>query len=184
MDLTRDEVRTDVLYQMGALAAFARAAGAALVHVSPHGRLGNLAVTDTKYALGVADAVEEYDSAMTILTQAGVLEREARQRGLRVAVMGLIDREYEDDGTLVSRREHGAVLHDPERIVERALTMVVDGCVISRNGVRVDIACDSLLLHGDNEPSITAARQVRAALEREGVQVAALGAPLPEPDTR
>ncbi len=173
MDLTHDEIRTDVLYQVGALNAFVRAHGARLVHVTPHGRLGNLVVTDRHYALGVADAVEEYDPTLTILTQVGELEREARARGMRVGVLGMIDRAYEDDGNLVSRREPGAVLHDPDEIAERALTMVLDGSVVSRNGVRVEVACDSLLMHGDNEASIRAARHVRSALEREGIQIEA-----------
>lgn len=173
IDATRDEIRTDVLFQMGALQAFAQAAGSRLAHVSPHGRLGNLAVTDRHYAAGVADAVEEYDTSLIVLTQAGELEQEARNRGIAVRVMGLIDRAYEDDGTLMSRCEPGAVLHDPDRIAERALSMVLDGCVISRHGNRVEIGCDSLLLHGDNDVSVGAAQQVRAALEAEGVRLAA-----------
>jgi UPF0271 protein len=176
MDLTPNEIRTDVLYQLGALEAFARAAGTRLTHLSPHGRLGNLVVTDRRYALGVADAVESYDPTLVTLTQAGELEREARARGLPVAVMGFIDRAHEDDGNLVSRRAPGAVLHDPAEITDRALSMVLDGSVLSRNGNRVEIVCDSLLMHGDNDASIEAARQVRAALESHGVTIQALSA--------
>lgn len=172
MDLTNDEVRTDVVYQMGALSAFARAAGGTLAHMSPHGRLGNLVVTEPHYARAVVNAVEEYDPSLIVMTQAGALEREARARGIRVSVMGLIDRAYEDDGTLVSRREVGAVLDDPDLITERALEMVLDGSVRSRNGRRVKVTCDSILLHGDNSASIRAAHQVRAALEKEGVRIA------------
>jgi UPF0271 protein len=176
MDLTRDEVRADVIYQIGALAGFARAAGTRVTHVSPHGRLGTLAMTDPTYAAGVADAVEEYDADLTVLTMAGELERESRRRGLPVIIMGMIDRAHEDDGSLVSRREPGAVLHDPAEIVERALSIVLDGSVISRHGRRVEIECQSLLLHGDNGASITAAEQVKAALVAEGVTVASFAA--------
>lgn len=172
MDLSREEVRADVLYQIGALEAFARVAGTRVTHVSPHGRLGTLVSTDRKYALGVADAVQEYGTGLTVLTLAGELEHEARDRGLPVVVMGLIDRAYEDDGTLVSRREPGAVLHDPDLIAERALSMVLAGSVASRNGVRVPVTCQSLLMHGDNPASIVAAEQVRARLENEGVTIA------------
>ena len=179
MDLTRDEIRTDVLYQVGALAAFARAGGGALRHVSPHGRLGNLAVTDRRYADGVADAVAEYDPALVVLTQAGELERAARERGMTVSVMGLPDRAYEDDGNLVPRREPGAVLHDPDEIADRALAIVLDHAVVSRHGNQVEVTCDALLLHGDNDASIRAARKVRAALEKEGVRIAAFPGPGP-----
>lgn len=172
MEISHDELRTDVLYQIGALEAFARKEGTAVSHVSPHGRLGTLVSTDRDYARAVADAIEEYDADLTVLTLAGELEHEARDRGMPVVVMGLIDRAYEDDGTLVSRREAGAVLHEPELIAERALRMVLEGHVLSRNGVKVEISCQSLLMHGDNPASIDAAEQVRAALEREGVTVA------------
>lgn len=172
MELSRDEVRTDTLYQVGALQAFARAAGTTVTHVSPHGRLGSLVSTDRHYALGVADAIEEYGGDLTVLTMVGELEAEARRRGLRVVVYGLIDRAVEDDGSLVSRREPDAVLHDPDLIVERALSMILDGSVCSRNGVRIEVTCDSLLMHGDNPASITAAEHVRSALEREGVRIA------------
>ncbi len=172
MELSRDEIRTDVIYQIGALQGFARAAGTTVTHVSPHGRLGTLVATDLHYALGVADAVEQYDPSLTVLTMTGELEREARNRGLQVVVFGLIDRVVEDDGTLVSRREPDALVHDPDLIVERALSMVLDGSVRSRNGHRVEVACESLLMHGDNPASIQAAEHVRAALEREGVAIA------------
>lgn len=176
MELSRDEVRTDVVYQIGALQAFATAAGTRVVHVSPHGRLGSLVSTDTKYALGVADAVEQLDADLTVLTLPGELEHEARRRGLPVAVIGLADRAFEDDGSLVSRREPDAVLHDAERVVERALTMVLEGHVLSRNGHKVPVQCDSLLLHGDNSASIEAAERLRVALEEEGVRVASTAA--------
>jgi 5-oxoprolinase (ATP-hydrolysing) subunit A len=176
MELSRDEVRTDVVYQIGALDGFARAAGSRVRHVCPHGRLGTLVATDREHALGVADAVEEYDADLTVYTLPGELEREARARGLPVAVIGLVDRAFEDDGSVVSRREAGAVLHEPDVIVERALSMAVDGTVLSRNGKRVDMACDTLLMHGDNAASISAAELVRAALEDAGVTLAAFTA--------
>ena len=171
MELSRDEVRTDVLYQVGALTAFANAAGTEVTHLSPHGRLGSLVATDRVYAQGVADAAEQLDQ-ITILTLPGELEREARDRGLPVAVYGLVDRQLEDDGSLVSRRDPDALVHDPDRIVERALSMVLDEMVLSRGGVEVEQRCDSLLMHGDNDASIVAAERIRAALLAEGVVIA------------
>ena len=173
MDLTRDEVRTDVLYQVGALGAFARAHRRSLAHVSPHGRLGNLVVADKEYAGAVAEAVEAYDPTLPILTQPGELELAARDRGLRVGILAMIDRAYEADGSLVSRRLPGAVLHDPEEIADRAVRLVVEKVVIARTGERVEVEADSLLMHGDNDPSIRAAELVRRRLEAEGVRVAA-----------
>ncbi len=171
-----DEVRTDVLYQIGALHAFVEAAGASLSHVTPHGRLGNLVVTDRTYAEAVAAAVEAFDPTLILVAQSGELEHVARERGLIFARLGLVDRAYEDDGTLVSRREEGAVLHDPEEIAERTISMVVDGTVRSRNGKLVEVDCDTVLLHGDNPGSIRAAALVRSSLEAAGVVIAPLRA--------
>ena len=174
IEASAEEVRTDVLYQIGALSAFARAAGTRLTHVSPHGRLGNLVVSDEKYAAPVADAIEAFDPALVVVTYSGALSRIARDRGLPVGLLGFPDRGYEDDGTLVSRREPDAVLHDPEVIAERAVRMAVDGTIVARSGTEIEVEIDSLLLHGDNEASVVAARQVRRALEGAGVRVAPL----------
>jgi UPF0271 protein len=174
IDMSAEEVRTDVLYQIGALAAFAKAAGTALTHVSPHGRLGNLVVSDEHYARPVAEAVEAVDPTLIVVTYSGALERLARERGLRVGLLGFADRAYEDDGTLVSRKEPGAVLHDPDVIAERALSMVTTGTVTSRTGREVAVEVDSILLHGDNEASVAGARQLRNGLEDAGVLVVPL----------
>ena len=174
MEMTADEVRTDVLYQIGALSAFARACGTRIKHMSPHGRLGNLVVTDDHYAQAVLGAVEEYDSGLVILTSPGKLERLARDREVGVALMGFPDRAYEDDGTLVSRKEPGAVFTAPEEIVERALSIVVDGMITSRHGTTVETHVDSILLHGDNVASIASAGEIRRGLERAGVRLAPL----------
>jgi UPF0271 protein len=131
-------------------------------------------VSDERYARPVAEAVEAYDPTLIVVTYSGALERLARERGLRVGLLGFADRAYEDDGTLVSRKEPGAVLHDPGVIAERALSMVTTGTVTSRTGREVAVEVDSILLHGDNEASVAGARQVRNGLEDAGVLVAPL----------
>jgi 5-oxoprolinase (ATP-hydrolysing) subunit A len=174
IDASAEEIRTDVLYQLGALAAFARAAGTPVTHVSPHGRLGNLVVSDEAYARPVAEAVEAYDPEMIVVTYSGELARLARARGLRVGLLGFADRGYEDDGTLVSRKDPDALLHDPERIAERAVEMVTTGGITARSGKHIELDVDSVLLHGDNEASVAAARRVRAGLEAAGVVITPL----------
>ena len=169
-----EEIRTDVLYQLGALQGFAAAHGTPLVHVSAHGRLGNLVVTDEHYARPVLEAVEAFDRRLIVVTYPGVLQRLCRDHGLKVGVLGFPDRAYEDDGTLVDRVEPGAVIHDPELIAERAVRLATERIVLSRNGVRVEVPADSLLLHGDNEASVQAAARVRSAVEAAGVVVAPL----------
>lgn len=173
IETSADELRTDVLYQLGALSAFARAAGTALTHISPHGRLGNLVVEDERYARPVLDAVLTFGD-LIVVTYAGVLADLARRAGLQVGLLAFPDRAYEEDGTLVSRREPDAVLHDPGEITERALRMVETGRVTARSGAVIELEFHSLLLHGDNAASVDAAHDLRRGLEAAGVTVAAL----------
>jgi UPF0271 protein len=172
IEMTRAEVRADVLYQLGALHAFVVAAGGRLAHVSPHGRLGNLTVTDATYADGVLDAVEAFDPSLVVVGQSGLIHDLAAERGLTTGRLGFPDRAYQPDGALVSRREPGAVLHDVDLITERALSMALHGVVLSTDGDEVKVECDSILLHGDNVASVDAAHMVRRALQEAGVVIA------------
>lgn len=171
MALSANEVRTDVLYQVGALAAFASARGTGLSHVAPHGRLGNLAVTRADYADAVARAVRSLDPTLLILTQEGELARAGRELGLAVGILGLADRAYQDDGLLVPRTQAGAVLHDDDEIADRTMRMVRDGSVSSVGGREIPVTCDSILLHGDNAGAVTRAELIRSRLEAEGVAI-------------
>ena len=180
MDLTADEVRTDVIYQTGALAAFAKAHGTSLTHLAPHGRLGNLVATRTDYAAAVVDAVLAVDSGLVILAQDGCLADEARSRGVRVGIVGIADRAYQADGTLVPRTQPGAVIHDVETIAARTVQIVTEGYLYAVDGTRVDVQADTVLLHGDNPEAVENARAVRAALEAAGVTIASLSEVLAE----
>ncbi len=173
IEMSRAEVRADVLYQLGALHAFVVAAGGRLAHVSPHGRLGNLTVTDAVYAEGVLDAIEAFDPTLVVVGQPGLIHDLAEQRGLGTGRLGFPDRAYTPAGSLVSRREPDAVLHDVDLITERALGMALHGVVSSTDGTQIKVECDSILLHGDNAASVEAAHQVRRSLEDAGVQIAA-----------
>lgn len=174
MQMSYDELYCDVLYQLGALTGFARAAGVPVQHVSPHGRLGNLVVEDEAYARPVLDAIADLDDTLIVVTYSGTLEQLARERGLRVGLMAFPDRAYEDDGTLVSRQQPDAVFHDAAEIADRARRMVETGTVRARSGAIVDLDFDTVLLHGDNAESVTAAQHVRQVLEEAGVTVAPL----------
>lgn len=176
MDLTDHEVRTDVVYQLGALMAVAAYHDAEVVHLAPHGRLGNLVATRQGYADAVVDAVQRVRPSLRILAQDGCLADAARSAGVDLGIVGIVDRAYEDDGTLVPRSEPDAVLHDAGLIAERALRMVLDGVVVSRNGVEIPVGIDSILLHGDSPAAVAVARRVRADLEAAGIDIVAPGA--------
>lgn len=173
MDLTENEVRTDVVYQLGALSAFAAYHGAHVSHVAPHGRLGNLVATRPDYARAVVDAVSHIDPALRILAQDGELADAARGAGIVVGIVGIADRAYEDDGTLVPRSQPGAVIHDAGAIAARTVRMVTEGVIDSRNGVAIPVDVDTVLLHGDTPAAVVLARRIRTELEAAGVVIAA-----------
>lgn len=174
MELTPDEVRTDVLYQIGALQAFAAAHGTRVRHVAPHGRLGNLVATRADYAVAVADAVAALDPSLIVLAQDGELAEAARARDLRVGIVGIADRAYADDGTLVPRNQPGAVLHDEAEIAERTVRMVTEGVIESVGGRDIPVACDTVLLHGDTPGAVALAHRVRKELLAAGVRIEVL----------
>lgn len=177
IDLAPEEVTADVVYQIGALEAFARVEGTRLSHVTPHGTLGNLAVTDEPYAIAVADAVEGFDRELIVMTFAGgQLARICAERGLRVARIGAPDRAYGPDGKLVDRAERGALVRGPEAIAERAVQMVTEGTVTASDGSDVAAPADSILVHGDGPGAIVAARAVLHALRGAGVEIRPVGA--------
>lgn len=174
MDLTADEVRNDVIYQIGALSAFAAYHGTSVSHVAPHGRLGNLVATRQDYAAAVADAAHRVNPGLIILAQDGELAEAATGRGLPVAIVGIADRAYEDDGTLVPRGKPGAVIHDPATIVERTIRMVCEGFIESVSGRKLPVVADTVLLHGDNPGAVDLARLIRKELTAAGVTIAPL----------
>ncbi|MFJ1575178.1 LamB/YcsF family protein [Streptomyces sp. NPDC088182] len=178
MDLTPEEVRTDVLYQIGALQAFAVAHGTRVRHVAPHGRLGNLVAVRPDYARAVVEAVVSLDESLIVLAQDGELADAARARGLRVGIVGIADRAYRADGTLVPRSEPGAVIHDPDEVSRRTLRMVTEGVIRSVDGTDIPVTCDTVLLHGDSPGAIALAGRVREGLLAAGVTITSLDAVL------
>jgi UPF0271 protein len=176
MGLTAHEVRTDITYQLGALAAFAAYHGTRVRHIAPHGRLGNLVAVREDYAAAVVDAVTRIDPELIVLAQDGKLAEAARAEGLAVAIVGIADRAYEDDGTLVPRSQEGAVIYDADEIARRTVRMVREGVIDSRNGVAIPIVADTVLLHGDTPSAVELSRRVRSELENAGVTIEPLTA--------
>lgn len=176
IDMPASEVAADVLYQLGALSAFASYHGVKVTHITPHGRLGNLVAVRQDYAAAIADAVAKAAPHLVVVAGMGAMERAAKARGLAVAIVGNIDRAYLDDGTLVPRSQPGAVLHDPEEIAERAVRLATEGVVVTASGRELPVKVDSMLVHGDTPEAVLTARTVRSRLEAAGVRIAPVGA--------
>jgi len=174
--VTPDEAYDLVLYQVGALAAFARAQGVALRHVKPHGALYNMAARDRALADAIAAAVKDYDRALVLVGLANsALVDAGRAAGLAVAREAFADRRYESDGSLTPRRHADAVIHDPAQAIAQALAQVVDGCVVARTGERVRLEADTVCVHGDGPQAIAFATALRAAFDSTGIAVRAPG---------
>jgi len=172
MALTPAEIEDIVLYQIGAVAAFARAAGATLAHVKPHGALYNRAARDRQAADAIARAVFGFDRDLILVGLAGsALVEAGKGIGLPVAREAFADRGYEADGSLRARDLPGALLQSVDAVVEQAISLARDGCVQAVTGERVSIDADTLCLHGDTPGALEFARAVRAGLEQTGITV-------------
>jgi UPF0271 protein len=170
MDVDAAELTDDVLYQLGALDGIARVSGTRVSYLKPHGALYNAVVEHETQARAVVDAVAAYDERLPVLGLPGsALLLAAEAMGLRTVREGFADRAYTPAGTLVPRREPGAVLHDPAEVAERAVRMAVDGQVGAVDGSTVRVAVDSICVHGDTPGAVELARAVRAALVAAGL---------------
>jgi UPF0271 protein len=173
IDVDPAELREEVLYQIGALAAFGP-----VTYLKPHGALYNTAAVDEGHAGAVVDAVLAWREPLPVLCQPGsVLARLAVGAGLRVVAEGFVDRGYLPDGRLVPRREPGAVLHDVAAVTARAVRMATERVVEAVDGTLVELPVESLCVHGDTPGAVAMAGAVRDALTAAGVDLAPFAAP-------
>ncbi|MFF1299909.1 MULTISPECIES: LamB/YcsF family protein [unclassified Streptomyces] len=174
MDVPPDELAAEVAYQIGALEVFARAAGTRVSYVKPHGALYNRVVHDGEQAGAVVDGVLLAGAALPVLGLPGSrLLDLAAKAGLPTVTEAFADRAYTDGGTLVPRGQEGAVVTDPDTVVERSLGLARDGTVTAHSGTRIEVRARSLCLHGDTPGAVELARRVRERLTASGILVAA-----------
>ena len=172
MKLPAAEVRALLLYQIGALSGFCRAAGLDLQHVKPHGALYNQAAVDPDLAAAVAEAVRAFDPSLILVALAGSkLAAAGRAAGLAVAEEAFADRGYLASGDLVPRSHPRALLRDPAEAARRAVRMLESGVVEAVDGTPVKLEPQTLCIHGDTPGAAAFVREVRAALGGAGVSV-------------
>jgi len=174
IDVAPQDLTNDVIYQIGALEGFARVAGTSVAYVKPHGALYNTLVHHEEQAAAVVAAVREYDASLPVLGLPGSeWLRQAEDAGLDVVPEAFADRAYTPQGTLVPRREPGAVLHDPEVIAARCVRIATRREVEAIDGSVVEVHAASVCVHGDHPGAVVSATEVRKALESAGVEVRA-----------
>ncbi|VVO75107.1 hypothetical protein PS903_01471 [Pseudomonas fluorescens] len=172
MDLASDELTADVIYQIGALQGLAKAAGTCVRYVKPHGALYNTIAHDRRQALAVIEAIRAIDANLILVALAGSsLIELARNEGLQCIAEAFADRAYTPQGTLVSRREPGAVLHDPKLVAQRMLRLVEDGTIEAIDGSLARIQADSICVHGDSPAAVEMARELRRVLEQANMSL-------------
>lgn len=174
MQLAPDDVRAEVLCQVGALNALVRAEGGRLHHVKPHGALYNQAARDPVLADAIASAVRAIDPGLALYgLSGGELLRAAERAGLRAVAEVFADRGYQADGSLVPRQQPGALIEDVNDAVARTLRMVREGVVQAVSGETVPLQAETICLHGDGSQALAFARALHAALREAGVQLQA-----------
>lgn len=172
MDLSRDELIADVLYQISALDGLAKVAGSKVNYVKPHGALYNTIASNAVQAAAVIDAIKMYNPALVLVALAGSpLVAQAKAAGLTVVSEAFADRAYNSDGSLVSRRLAGAVLHDTDFVAKRVVSMLKNGGVDSIDGVFTPIQADSICLHGDTDGALEMSAAIKAELLKNNIQV-------------
>ena len=166
------EVHDLVLYQVSALAGMASAQGVRLQHVKAHGALYNMACRDQSLADAIARAVAAFDRSLILFgLPNSELLRAGKAAGLRVAAEVFADRAYDPDGSLTSRTKPGSVIHDTQRVVDRAIKMVRDNKVVALHGSTIALQADTICLHGDTPGAADHAKAVRRGLEAAGITV-------------
>lgn len=174
MDATSAELISDVIYQIGALQGIARAAGARVAYVKPHGALYNRIAYDAKQGQAVIDGIKEIDPNLVLMGLAGTpILKLAEKSGLKTVAEAFADRAYTPNGELVSRREAGSVLHDTAVISERMLRLAREGTLEAIDGSIIKIEAHSICVHGDSPDAVAIAQAVRQRLEADGIAISA-----------
>src|SRR5579885_373480 len=175
IDMRPDDLEYMVAYQIGALQAFAAYAGTKVTHLKPHGALNNMAAEISEYALAIGRATTAAEpNIINVALSGSEMEKAGRNLGLKVALEGFCDRQYEDDGNLTSRKIPGSVIKDPAVATKQVIDMVVNKFITSRHGKKIPCEVHTLCVHGDEPTGVATARAVRDGLEKAGVKLVTL----------
>lgn len=167
-----EEIRTDVLYQIGAMAGIARAGGTTLRHVKAHGALYNMAVRDPVVAEAIVQAVRQFDAGLRFFAiPRSALEAAGVTAGLTVVREAFADRAYHTDGSLVSRSIPGAVIEDAELVAARVIRLVEEGVIETIEGDSLELEADTICIHSDTATAVPIARAIHARFVAAGIDV-------------
>lgn len=174
--MSSSEIKADVIYQIGALAALCKSEGLRLQHVKVHGALYNQAEKDSKVATAIAEAIKAVDSDLYMVCLGNsTMVTAAKNVGVKYVEEAFADRAYTNQGTLVSRKLPGAVIHDVDMVAERVLEMVKEKSVNSIEDIQIPISAQTICVHGDTPGAVEMIREIRNKLGKHGVELKAFG---------
>lgn len=176
MDCSDEQIYDYMMYQLGALSAFASAQGVSLQHVKPHGALYNTAGKDIRVARAIAKAVHDFDSSLILLALSGSKMIEAAEEyGVKYACEVFADRAYEADGSLRARGLEGAMITDEKEAIDRVVKMVKHGTVTAYTGEEISVKADSVCVHGDGQKALDFVKALNKAFEENKIKIVPLG---------
>lgn len=172
MEVKPGELKSYIIYQVGALNGIANSLGVKVLHVKPHGALYNMAWSRKDYAEAIVDAVKSLPYDLILVAPYGSeMHKVAEREGIKVAFEGFAERGYTSEGRLVKRGQPGAVIHDVKEVAERALRMVDEGKVRSVDGKDIEIVVNTICIHSDSPNSDAMAKAIRERFEEAGISV-------------
>lgn len=172
LKMSPEEIRSSIIYQVGALQAFAKMHGKKLQHVKPHGAMYNMAAKDQAMAEAICEGVKAVDDNLILMAQAGSeLQKAAEKYGLKFAREIFADRAYEEDGSLVNRKKEGAMITDEDEAVRRVIRMIKEGKVTAITGKDITIEADSICVHGDGIKALNFVKKIKSALQEAGIEI-------------
>jgi UPF0271 protein len=175
MEVSLEEYKNYIIYQMGALQAFARAEGVKLQHATVHGAAGHRYYGNAEFSKAFVEAVIAVDPNLIIPIIYGpkgeALAEEAQKRGVRVVRKFFGDRAYTKDGNLANRKLSGSVIHDPAEVIARVTRMIKEKKVRTIDGVDLEMNAPSIMMHGDTPEVVEMIKALRQGLELEGIEV-------------
>lgn len=175
---TPEQVYADVLYQLSALAGFAKVVGLPLRHVKAHGALANESWKNVETAHAIAKATQDFDANLPLMVlPKTLLEVEAHKLNMPVVLEAFPERAYLKNAQLAPRSIKNSSIHDPAEAARRAVMMVKEKRIEALGGGWVDFDVQSLCIHGDNPHAVEIAKEIREALEAEGITVQTFSKP-------
>ena len=170
MNLSSSEIRKLIIDQYAILQEIASKHGEIVTHIKPHGALNNMACEDIELATTLAKSINEISKDLIYLVPTGSkMEEAAKKLNMKIACEIFADRNYEDDGNLVSRKKQNALITDPDEAKKHVLSMVQNQALNCLSGKKIPCGIDSVCIHGDNESSLATAKSIRDNLLDNGL---------------